>query len=212
MGSRSRSVSSRSLPRYNRLLPDWVPAQKRHHATSAENCPGPATQKGSLTARKELSRHRVGPASPGNPDTRQQCWVLPCEHTSAGLCIGAAGAAGAAAADARDTGSASYSSDGTYGGPRSRQATHLLLQYKSGDVVRRHWWRTRTDSVTGYTMAALMEDLRRRAAAPVKDREPADIGGARGRSHGPAAERPGLGHGKHRVGRAAIQDVLLREF
>jgi hypothetical protein len=30
-------------------------------------------------------------------------WALPCEHTSAGLCIGAAGAAGAAAADEQNT-------------------------------------------------------------------------------------------------------------
>ncbi len=61
-------------------------------------------------------------------------------------------------------------------------------------------------------MAALVEYWRFRAAAPVEDREQADIGGARSRSHGPAAERPELGHGKHRVGRAAIQDVPLREF
>ena len=45
-------------------------------------------------------------------------------------------------------------------------------------------------------MAALVEDWRRRAAAPVEDREPADIEGARSRSHGPAAERPALGLGE----------------
>ncbi len=61
-------------------------------------------------------------------------------------------------------------------------------------------------------MAAPVEDWRRRAAAQVEDREPADIGGARSRSHGPAAELPELGHGKPRVGQAAIQDVQLREF
>jgi hypothetical protein len=38
-------------------------------ATCAENCPGPATQKGCLTARQELSRQRVGLASPDNSDT-----------------------------------------------------------------------------------------------------------------------------------------------
>jgi len=44
-------------------------------------------------------------------------------------------------------------------------------------------------------VAALVEDWRRRAAAPAEDREPtaADIQGARSRSHGPAAERPALG-------------------
>ena len=41
--------------------------------------------------------------------------------------------------------------------------------------------------VTGYTVAALVEDWRRRAAAPVEEREPADIEGARSRRHGPAA-------------------------
>ncbi len=45
-------------------------------------------------------------------------------------------------------------------------------------------------------MAAPVEDWRRRAAAPVEDREPADIEGARSRSHGPAAERPELGLGE----------------
>ena len=44
-------------------------------------------------------------------------------------------------------------------------------------------------------MAALVEDWRRRAAAPVEDREPADIEGARSQSHGPAAERPAPGLG-----------------
>jgi hypothetical protein len=64
------------------------------------------------------------------------------------------------------------------------QATHL-----------RHRWRTGAGGVTGYTVAAPMEDWRRRAAAPVEDREPADIEGARSRSHEPAAERPELGLG-----------------
>ena len=45
-------------------------------------------------------------------------------------------------------------------------------------------------------MAALVEDWRRRAAAPVEDREPGDIEGARSRSHGPAAELPELGLGE----------------
>ena len=62
--------------------------------------------------------------------------------------VGAAGTAGAAAA-------------------AELQATH-----------RRHWWRTGAGGVTGYTVAALVEDWRRRAAAPVEDsrrtsREPA---------------------------------------
>jgi hypothetical protein len=41
-----------------------------------------------------------------------------------------------------------------------------------------------------------VEDWRRRAAAQAEDREPADIEGARSRSHGPAAERPALGLGE----------------
>ena len=45
-------------------------------------------------------------------------------------------------------------------------------------------------------MAALVEDWRRRAAAPVEDREPADIEGACSPSHGPAAERPTPGLGE----------------
>jgi hypothetical protein len=69
--------------------------------------------------------------------------------------VGAAGAAGAAAA-------------------AELQTTH-----------QGHRWRTGADGVTGYTVAALVEDWRRRAAAPVEDREPADI-------NGPAAERPAL--------------------
>jgi hypothetical protein len=69
MSSRSRSTSSRTLPEKNGILPDWIPAQKGDHATCAENCPGPANQKGCLTARQELSRRRVGLASPDNSDT-----------------------------------------------------------------------------------------------------------------------------------------------
>jgi hypothetical protein len=93
--------------------------------------------------------------------TQQQCWALPCEHTSAGLCIGAVGAAGAAAADARDT---------TTTAPEAElQATHRRLQYRTADVVRRRW-RTRACGVTGYTVAAPVEDWRRRAEAPVEDR------------------------------------------
>ncbi len=45
-------------------------------------------------------------------------------------------------------------------------------------------------------MAALAEDWRRCVAAPVEDREPEDIEGARSRSHGPAAELPALGLGE----------------
>ena len=60
--------------------------------------------------------------------TRQQCWARPGEHTSAGVCIGAAGAAGAAAA-------------------AEFQATH-----------RRHRWRTEAGGGTGYTVAAPVED------------------------------------------------------
>ena len=77
--------------------------------------------------------------------------------------VGAAGAAGAAAA-------------------AELQATHW-----------RHRGRTGAGGVTGYTVAALVEDWRRCAAAPAEDREPADMEGARSRSHGPAAERPALG-------------------
>ncbi len=79
--------------------------------------------------------------------------------------------------------------------------------------MRLHRWRTGAGGVTGYTVAAPVEDWGRRAVAPVEDREPADIrvGGACGRSNGPAAERPELRHGKYRVGRAAIQDVPFRE-
>jgi hypothetical protein len=54
--------------------------------------------------------------------------------------VGAAGAAGAAAA-------------------AELQATH-----------RRHRWRTRAGGVTGYTVAASVQDWRRRAAVPVEDR------------------------------------------
>jgi hypothetical protein len=50
--------------------------------------------------------------------------------------------------------------------------------------------------VTGYTVAALVEDWRRRAAALVEDQGPADIEGARSWSHGSAAERPALGLGE----------------
>jgi hypothetical protein len=53
-----------SLPRYNRILPDWVPVQNEDSTMCAEDCPGPATQKGCLTARQELSR-----ASPDISDT-----------------------------------------------------------------------------------------------------------------------------------------------
>ncbi len=45
-------------------------------------------------------------------------------------------------------------------------------------------------------MAAPVRDWRRRAAASVEDREPADIEGASSRIHGPAAERPALGLGE----------------
>ncbi len=123
---------------------------------------------------------------------------------SAGLCIGVAGAAGAAAADARNTATTAPAEDS--GAGRSNKL-HIC-----GFSTRLETWRTGAGGVTGYTMAAPVEEWRRRAAAPVEDREPADIGGARSRSHGPAAERPGLGHGKHRIGRTAIQDVPLREF
>jgi hypothetical protein len=58
---------------------------------------------------------------------------------SAVLCIGAAGAAGAAAA-------------------AELQASHRRLQYKTGDVVLRHRWRTGPGGVTGYTVAASVED------------------------------------------------------
>jgi hypothetical protein len=117
-------------------------------ATCAENCPGPATQKGCLTARQELSRQRVGLASPDNSDT----------HDSNG-------------------------GRGRRGSGEELRATH-----------RRH--RTGADGVTGYTVAAPVEDWRRRAAAPVEDREPADIEEARSRSHGLAAVRPALGLGE----------------
>ena len=71
----------------------------------------------------------------------------------------------------------------------------------AAELQATHWrhpsqsWRTGAGGVTGYTVAALAEDWRRRAAAPAEDREPtaADIQGARSRSHGPAAERPALG-------------------
>jgi hypothetical protein len=61
-------------------------------------------------------------------------------NDSAGLCIGAAVAAGAASA-------------------AELQATHW-----------RHRWRTGASGVTGYTVAAPVEDWRRCAAAPVEDR------------------------------------------
>ncbi len=71
-------MSSRSLPRYNRILPDWVQAQKDVRNTCAENCPGPATQKGCLTARQALPRQRVDLASPDNSDTHGSTRPLKC--------------------------------------------------------------------------------------------------------------------------------------
>jgi hypothetical protein len=80
--------------------------------------------------------------------------------------VGAAGAAGAAAADARNTTTTAPAEDRGTGGD------------------------------TSYTAAALVE-WRRRAAAPVEDRSRrTNIEGARGRSHGPAAELPELRLGK----------------
>ncbi len=64
-----RPVYSKCIHIIPDIIPDWVPAQKGDRATCAENCPGPATQKGCLTARQELSRQRVGLASPDNTDT-----------------------------------------------------------------------------------------------------------------------------------------------
>ncbi len=90
---------------------------------------------------QELSRQRIGLASQFRY-TLQQWWARPGEHTSAGLCIGAAGAAGAAAA-----------------AELQLEATHW-----------RHRRRTGAGGVTGYTVAAPVEDWRRRAAAPVGDR------------------------------------------
>jgi hypothetical protein len=148
-----------------------VPSRRRANAVNsitpsrrrADNTRGKC-----LTARQELSRQRVGLASPNKSDTHDSKRARPGEHTSAGLCIGAAGAAGTASAE-------------------DLQATH---------PSRLHRWRTGAGGVTGYTVAAPVEDWRHRAASPVEDREPADIEGARSRSHGPAAERPELGLGK----------------
>jgi hypothetical protein len=172
----------------------------------AENFPGQATQKGCLTARQELSRHRHGLASPDNSDTHgsnagrgpastrpQDCALVRLAWLRAG-----------------------YSNDCTSGGPRSRQelqATHRWLQYKSGDVVRRHRWRTGAGGVTGYTMAGPVKDWRRRAAAPVEDREPADIGGARPESWtGGGAARARTREAPGRTGRhprCAVTRVLI---
>ncbi len=109
-----------------------------------------------MTARQELSRQRVGLASLDNSDTQDG------KHTSAGLCISAAGAAGAAAADARDTATTAPEAE--------LQSTHLRLQYKTGDVVRHHRWRTGAGEVTGYTSTTPVKDWSRRAAAQVEDR------------------------------------------
>ncbi len=126
-----------------------------------------------LTARQGLSRQRVDwLVWTIQIHTRQQCWARPGEHTSAGLCIGAAGAAGERAG---------YNNDCTGGGPRDRRSYKLQSGgFRSGDVVRgRRRWRTGAGGVTSNTAAAPVEDWRRRAAAPVEDwsrrtlREPA---------------------------------------
>jgi hypothetical protein len=87
----------------------------------------------------------------------------PGEHTSAGLCIGAAGAAGAASADAPDT-TAAAPAENTHGGPRDRRSCKLHGSGSSGGL----------------------EPSRGGAGGGP---EPAYIKVARSRSHGPAAAR-----------------------
>ncbi len=74
-------------------------------------------------------------------------WLVRTIQTHTTAMVGAAGAAGAAV------------------------AAELLATH------RRHRCRAGAGGVTDYTVAAPVEDWRHRAAAPVEDREPADIGG-----------------------------------
>jgi hypothetical protein len=149
MSSRSRNISGRSLPRYKRILPDWDPAQKGDRAIiaamCAENYPRPATQKGCSTAHQELPRQRVGLGSPDHSDAHD---------SNAGR--------GPASKRPQDCASARLALQRLM---LELQATHWRrLQYRTGDVVRRHRWRTRASRATGYTVAVPVEDLRRRVA------------------------------------------------
>jgi hypothetical protein len=236
MSSRTRCISSRSLPRYKSILPDWVLAQKGDRATCAENCPGPATQKGCLTARQELSRQRVGLASQDNSDT----------HDSNAGC-------GPASTRPQDCESArparparqrwlSYklhiscfstrleASCGGIGGGLERaelQATPWRVRWRTGEVALRRRWRTgagghrespQPESWTGpggQSSASESRSLRTAGLGqPARQRHSlAPSGVRRGTSDGhgwigsKAVEITGS-----RVGQAAIQDEPLREF
>jgi hypothetical protein len=117
-----------------------------------------------LTARQELSRQRVGLASPDNSGTHD---------SNAGR------------------------------GPASTRPQDCAS-------ARRRGRRGSGGGVTSYTSAASVEDRSRRSyrlhsggsgagletsrCGAGRGPEPADIEGARSRGHGPAAERPALGH------------------
>jgi hypothetical protein len=113
-------------------------------ATCAENCPRPATQKGCLTARQDLSRQRVGLASPDNSDTHD---------SNAGRCPASTHPQGCASARPARQGLRSYKVHigGIGGGPEPAelQTTQWRLRGRTGDVARRRRWRTRAGGHRG---------------------------------------------------------------
>ncbi len=131
-----------------------------------------------MTARQELSRQRVGLASPDNSDTHD---------SNGGRCP--------ASTRPQDCASAQPAQSAR----QWRQSYKLHIGGSSGEV-------------TSYTSAASVEDRSRRSyrlhSGGFSTRlemsrggagggpEPADIEGARSRSHGPGAELPGLGLGE----------------
>ncbi len=153
MSSRSRCISSRSLPQYNRILPDWVPAQKGDRARCAENYPGPATQKGCLTTCQELSRQRVGLASLDNSDTHDgnagrgpastyvrrpvhrhgRRGLLPCAAAAESYKLHIGGFS-KSLQDWRRRAAASVEDRS-----HELQATQWRLWWRTGDAARRHW-------------------------------------------------------------------------
>jgi hypothetical protein len=136
--------------------------------------------------------------TPGAITSRELDWLVrtiqihttatlgaPGEHTSAGLCIGAAGAAGAAAADARNTATTAPAEDsgagrgyklhicgfsirletscgGISGGPEppELQATQWRLRWRNGDVARRCRWRTGSRRTSGEPVAGVIDRRR----------------------------------------------------
>jgi hypothetical protein len=100
-----------------------------------------------LTARQELSRQRVGLAGPDNSDTQNS--------------NGGRGRRGQRRRSYKLTSAASVEDRE----PAELQATQWRLRWRTGDVAQRRRWRTGAG-----TVAAPMEDWRRRAAAPVEDR------------------------------------------